>query len=166
MNRTRSIPAVVLLATVALLGSAAQANAYSGTGWDGTDPNTTGCDAVAINPVNPRWISTGLGGYTLGKVELRYSPLSGGCQTAWARLVADDVCGQEFNEPYRGCGEAYVVRDAGSPSRFYSCAIGDGQSRCWSKQIYDGAGFRAHAAGYLPYGWYDDNVGSGPTASW
>lgn len=164
MKHTRSLSAAVLLTMAALLGPATPANAYSGTGWDGTDPNKTGCDKAAITPVNVKWIRNFDGGDILGAVELRFAS---NCLTAWARLTAEDTCGQVLNAEWLGCGEAYVERDKGSPSEFRSCKIAKKKYKCWSKQIYDGPGFKAHAAGYLPTNAASNDLrGSGPTGSY
>lgn len=172
MRRIRTASAAIILAGAALLGTAGQAHAYSGTGWDGTDPTATGCDrSEAVITKYYAWITTGSGGYNLGRVDLRFSNVVTlgtvrlGCATAWARVVSNYTCGRGGNTwPYSGCGGASIVRSKGGSYLSYSCTIPQGGNSCWTKQLYDGTGYAAYATGYQ--GWGAPRQASASTASY
>ncbi len=72
-----------LLASAGLLVQSSRAWAYTGTGWDGTDPQSTGCGVHAITEYSFDEVS----GW---HVELRHSP---DCPTAWTRVTCQhDFC--------------------------------------------------------------------------
>jgi hypothetical protein len=124
----------------------------SGTGYDGTDPQATGCAASAeLAPgtiVQPIFHGT----TKVGTVELRYST---SCHTAWARVYY--VGSYYGSSSWVGTG---IHRASGSPMpKNYDYFDGSCNTFChdyvssgtgsYGYQIYDGSGYSAYAMGYI-----------------
>lgn len=125
----------IALSVIAATGAA---QAYTN---DGTSPASTGCaddgTTVASAPMKNA-------GGTQGTIELRYSLK---CHTAWARLTLNYTqfaCGNA-SAGY-ACAAASVTRN--DDGRSYSCTISQGQSQCYTPQVYD-KGMTSFAKGYI-----------------
>ena len=71
------------MATIVLVGvGVAPANATSGTGYDGTDPASTGCASNSTVIYSQNLYIGGTSAY-VGAMEIRYSAA---CQTNWVRV--------------------------------------------------------------------------------
>jgi hypothetical protein len=124
---TAAVTSITLLSPVKAF--AATAATCSGSGCNGTDPQSTGCASSAITAEETSIISKS--GVLVGYVDLRYSTA---CKTAWARTV----------DYYSSSGGSDVVRSDG---KYYGCGYYVGKQMtysstlggysCYSPQIYD-----------------------------
>lgn len=123
----------VVLSVIAATGGA---QAYTN---DGTSPASTGCadDGTTVASA-PMKNSSG----TKGTIELRYSLK---CHTAWARLTLNytqSACGNA-SAGY-ACAAASITRN--NDGRTYTCTIYQGQTQCYTPQVYD-KGLTSYAEG-------------------
>lgn len=95
----------------------------SGTGCDGLDPSTTGCDVNATTPA-----STGLRqGVDLSYIQMRWGP---GCKTNWTRaLVINSYLYTYQLNISREAGNGLTARTIANPG--LAC-----NNVCWSDQLY------------------------------
>ncbi|MFI5680902.1 DUF2690 domain-containing protein [Streptomyces cellulosae] len=125
----------VALSVIAATGSA---SAYT---YDGTSPSSTGCSSDGTTVASaPMKNSAG----TMGTIELRYSLT---CHTAWARLTLNYTqfaCGNA-SAGY-ACAAAGITRN--NDGRSYSCTISQGQTQCYTPQVYD-KGLTSFADGHI-----------------
>ncbi|MDX2595197.1 MULTISPECIES: DUF2690 domain-containing protein [Streptomyces] len=139
--KKRALARVGVLAggvALSLVAATGGAQAYTN---DGTSPASTGCanDGTTVASA-PMKNSAG----THGTIELRYSLT---CHTAWARLTLDYTQGACGNASAGyACAAATVTRN--NDGRTYSCTITQGQTQCYTPQVYD-KGMTSYAKGYI-----------------
>ncbi|MFE8948019.1 DUF2690 domain-containing protein [Streptomyces sp. NPDC007856] len=135
LARTAVVFGGVALSVIAATGGA---QAYTS---DGTSPASTGCadDGTTVESA-PMTNSVG----THGTIELRHSLT---CHTAWARLTLKNPQGACGNASAGyACSVATVTRN--NDGRTYSCTITQGQTQCYTPQVYD-KGMASYATGYM-----------------
>jgi hypothetical protein len=141
MKHNSKLLAALLLAGSLFLLEARPAQALP---YDGTDPATTGCSASARTPYY-RVFADFIGQY-LGEIQLRFSS---SCQTAWARLVFPGK--GTVGCPYLGegvaCGEVEVHRK--NDGSWMDCYVGNGDTGCYTRQLWDQGSYQSYAAGGL-----------------
>ncbi|MGS2587523.1 DUF2690 domain-containing protein [Streptomyces hebeiensis] len=134
--------AVVAGAFGLTIAGAGQAQALA---YDGTDPSATGCSSssrtVASAPLKNR-----VTGSTVATIELRFSS---SCKTAWARLTLVSGSQWDCGDPAAGyaCSKAKIVRN--NDGRTYNCTIYEGQTQCYTPQVYDYDPNTSYAQGEL-----------------
>ncbi len=152
MKRRLTMAAAVLLFTGGLAATVSPAQALS---YDGSDPAAMNCDDTASRKKSNVLLDE-VSGRQLASLYLVYST---GCNTAWSRLYTWRNCG--FNPgiewPQDGCGTAYVNRT--TDGREYKCEIPDGDTGCWTPQLYDGAGYLAYADAFVVTGAFQGSNG-------
>ncbi|MFE9448886.1 DUF2690 domain-containing protein [Streptomyces sp. NPDC006739] len=128
--KKRNLARVGVLAggvALSVLAATGAAQAYTN---DGTSPASTGCanDGTTVASA-PMKNAAG----TMGTIELRYSLT---CHTAWARLTLNYTqfaCGNA-SAGY-ACATAVITRN--NDGRQYTCTIHQGETQCYTPQVYD-----------------------------
>ncbi|KRD81485.1 MULTISPECIES: DUF2690 domain-containing protein [Priestia] len=134
----------------------------SALSYDGSDPVSTGC---ANDAVTKSYSYIGDSHDNIyGKVELKWSAK---CKTSWGKIKLYHAAPYD-NGAYYANAVVYSYTSSGTYRTRYTCgsnggngAIMKGQTSCYTAQVYNGAGYKAKAKGYINWdiasgttGWY------------
>ncbi|WP_242486046.1 MULTISPECIES: DUF2690 domain-containing protein [unclassified Peribacillus] len=146
---------IVMIATlvVGLFFAITPINKAFALSYDGSNPVSTGCSKDAVTKSRSGIVDRDDNFY--GIVELKWSAK---CRTSWGKITLYRAAPYD-NGAYYANATVFSYTSSGTYRKRYNCADGGGngvimkgQTSCYTAQVYNGAGYKAYARGYINWG--------------